>query len=129
LSASSLGCTRGVVAGGQIVGAAVSGGEASCCCSCCGREEEVACAGSGADACCGGVFVGFPAALVAHGAHGHGGFAVGVFVELGLWGAGSEEGLGVAHCSVLGECCALDGAVEGPGDETPPEENAHGHEA
>ncbi len=129
MSASSLGCSCGVVAGGQVVGAAVSGGEAGRCCSCCGREEEVTCTGSSADACCGGVLVGFPAALVAHAANGHGGFAVRVFVELSLWGTGLEKGLGVAHCGMLGEGCALDGAVEGPGDETPPEEDAHGHEA
>lgn len=40
-----------------------------------------------------------------------------------------EEGLGVVHCGVLGEGGAFDGAVEGPGDQATPEEDARGHEA
>lgn len=40
---------------------------------------------------------------------------------------GAEHGFGVRH--VLLESGALDGAVEGPGDEASPEEHAHGHES
>ena len=67
-------------------------------------------------------------AALTHCADGDCGFAVGVFVHLGLRGTGTEKGFGVVHCCVLGQGGAGDGAVERPSDEASPEEHAHGHE-
>ena len=125
-----LGCASSVVAGGEVVGAAIACvGEGGGCGAGGGREEEVGCACAGAGA--GGGYLGaFLAELVPEAAGRHCRVAVGVFVDLG-WRArgGAEEGFGVVHGGVLGQGGALDGAVEGPCYEAAPEEDAHGHEA